>query len=495
MTGRADRAPGPRAVSLAGIALLVGTVALFEGRVSLGPVPLDAVTLTVPLALIACVPFARQRGSGLLVDTGVIGPALVFLAFALLSVVADGFRVETFLTFIRYLSYVLLTGAAALVARDVSARRFIMWAIAIAGTMTVAYGAWWYLSSLLEVRRAASVSGGSAPSIALRVVSTFQNANFYSEFLVLLIAATAYLVLTEQRLARWIAALMAVGAGAMLLLTYTRGSWFGLIFATALVVLAVSPRRAWAVFAAPVLVAAFSPTVQKRLITLITLEGSAAFRLRLWRVAGSAILAAPLTGSGIGTFYEAFTEAVRRDPSLAVGFEFYGAHNSYFTLLAETGVCGGLAFLALILALLRVAARPLLDGGSPLALRLQVGALAAGIGAFALNALTSNSFQHPQAAVYFWLLAGVLIAVASECSEARVDARDGAADPVRRAGPLAIILRESASAHVVRRAAYHAALCWETSKTREILLRPPARDAAWIRSSRVAGLVLGGQRP
>ncbi len=492
MTGRAERAPGRLALAIAGIALLVGAVALYEGRRSVGPVPLDAITLTVPLALLACVPLTRQRGSALVSDTGVVGPALVFLGFALLSVVADGLSVETFLTFTRYLFYVLLTGAVALVARDASARRFTMWAVAVAGTATVAYGGWWYVNSLLEVRRAAAEAGGDVPSIALRVVSTFQNANFYSEFLILLIAVLGYLVVTEKRVARWVAAVLGVAAGVMLLLTYTRGSWFGLVLATALVVLAVAPRRAWIVLAAPVLIAALSPTVQDRIVALITLEGSAGFRLRLWRVAGAAILAAPLSGSGIGTFYDAFTEAVRRDPSLAVGFEFYGAHNSYFTLLAETGVFGGIAFTALVLALLRVAVRPLLDETLPMGVRLQVGALAVGLGAFALNALTSNSFQHPQAAVYFWLLAGVLIAVAADAPGTRIDAPAAGGSPTRSRGRLAGMIADSVSARAARRASDALAAWWSSSVTRAVLVRPPARDAAWLLSSRVMRFVLGG---
>lgn len=490
MSGSADRAPARLALALAGITLLVFAVALFEGRVALGPLPLDAITVTVPLALVASVPFLRARGRQLVTDTGVVGPALLFLGFALLSTVADALSVDTFMTFTRYLFYLLLTGVVALVARDGVARRFIIWSVAIAGTATVAYGAWWYVSALLEVRRAAAVAGGSAPAIALRVVSTFQNANFYSEFLVLLIAALGYLVVTEGRFLRWLAVGLGIAAALMLLLTYTRGSWLGLVIATAAVVLAIAPRRAWLVLALPALLALLSSTVQERLVSLVMLEGSAGFRLRLWRVAGAVILAVPLTGSGIGTFYEAFTEAVTRDPGLAVGFEFYGAHNSYFTLLAETGVLGGIAFIAVVLAVLRVAARPLLDRSLTMGARLQVGMLAVGLGAFALNALTSNSFQHPQAAVFFWLLAGVLIAVTADAAPADTGAPFAEGD--RRAGWLARLTEGSVTLRLANRTGTAIAGWWSTSRTRGVLVRPPARDSAWLLSSRAMRLVLGG---
>lgn len=479
------------ALATAAIALLAFAVALYEGRVTVGPIPLDAVTATVPLALLACVPFARARGRALVTDTGVVGPALAFLGFALLSVVAAGLTAGTLLTFMRYLFYVLLTGVLALVARDPRARRLVMWSIAIAGTASVVYGAWWYVASLSEVR-AAFGTGSQAPSVALRVVSTFQNANFYGEFLVLLIAVAGYLVVAERSIGRWIAVVVGLAAAVMLLLTYTRGSWLGLIVAAAAVALCIAPRRAWVVLAAPVLAALFSPSIQNRLLSLLTIEGSSAFRLRLWRVAGAAILAAPLTGSGIGTFYQAFTEAVKRDPSLSVGFEFYGAHNSYFTLLAETGVFGGIAFILLIFALLRVAARLLLDEAYEMQARVEAGALAAGLGAFALNALTSNSFQHPQAAVFFWLLAGVLIAISAEARPRITDAVKSDVATSSHRGPLAAMAAASVTAGVGRRVAGAMSASWQLSVTRRVLVSPPVRDGRWLLASRAMKLVLGG---
>lgn len=489
MGGVSQRGLAARVISLAGIVLLAFGISLWEGRLSFGPLPLDAVTVTVPLALLASIPLMRMRGREGVVDTGIVVPALVFLGFALLSCVADSFSTGTFLTFIRYLSYLLLTGTVAVVARDASARHFIMWTVAVAGMATVVYGAWWYVTSLAEVYRAA----GGTPIIALRVVSTFQNANFYSEFLVLLIGVFVYLVITEKRLLRWVVVGMALASGVILLLTYTRGSWLGLLGAAGIVALAIAPRRAWAVLAVPVLIALMSPTVQTRLAQMLTLEGSAGFRLRLWRVAGAVILTAPLTGSGIGTFYDAFAEAVLRNPGLAVGFAYYGAHNSYFTLLAETGVFGGLAFIAVVLAVLRVAARPLLDERIAMHRRLQVGAIATGLGAFALNALTSNSFQHPQAAVFFWLLAGVLVAVVSDLdtspstSTARNDSRS-------RAGALARLAQSSVTARVASCAGTAISGWWQGSQVLAFLLRPPARDASIVLSSAAGRLMLGGPR-
>lgn len=491
MSETAQRILPARMTSLAGIVLLVFGVALYEGRITIGPLPLDAVTVTVPLALLASIPFLRARGREFVADTGIVVPALAFLGFALLSCVADALSVGTFLTFTRYFSYLLLTGAIAVIARDASVRRFIMWAVAIAGMATVAYGGLWYLTSLAEVRRAAASAGGEAPAIALRVVSTFQNANFYSEFLVLLIAALGYLVVTEERLLRWTAAGMTLASAVMLLLTYTRGSWFGLLGAVAIVALAITPRRAWSVFAVPVVIALLSPTVQNRLVSLIALEGSAGFRLRLWRVAGAAILAAPFAGSGIGTFYDAFAEAVLRNPALSVGFEFYGAHNSYFTLLAETGVFGGAAFFVLVLAVLRVAARPLLDSALLMSSRMQIGAIAIGLGAFALNALTSNSFQHPQPAVFFWLLAGVLIAVVAEVGP-RASEIGASADERAREGVLARLARGSVTAWVASRVGATLAAWWQSSATRAVLVRLPACDADLVLTSAAARVVLGG---
>lgn len=478
-----------RWLALVGIAILVFGIALVEGRLMVGPLPLDAITVTVPLALLMCFPYVRAHAPKAVTDTGIVMPALVFLSFALLSCVVDSLNLETFLTFTRYLSYLLLTAVIAVITRDAFARRFTMWVVALAGAATVAYGGWWYASEYLRALRAAIAAGVEVAPIALRVVSTFQNANFYSEFLVLLLAVLGYLIVTEDRLLRWIAAFIAVLSGVMLMLTYTRGSWFGFFGAAAVVALVIVPRRAWVVFGVPVLITLISPTVQERLASFITLEGSAGFRLKLWRIAGAAIAAAPITGSGIGTFYDAFTEAIIRDPALAIGFAFYGAHNSYFTLFAETGVFGGAAFVVLIFAILRVAFPSLLDSNLPMKMRMQIGALTIGLGAFALNALTSNSFQHPQPAVFFWLLAGVLVAVVAE-----VKSDENALHEVGRrtsVSPLAHLAAGSVAIRVMSRIADTLGNWWHTSTTRAVLSAEKAHDSSILLSSTIARLLFG----
>jgi len=146
-----------------------------------------------------------------------------------------------------------------------------------------------------------------------------------------------------------------------------------------------------------------------------------------------------------------------------------------------------------VLAVLRVAARPLLDEQVAINGRLQVGAIATGLGAFALNALTSNSFQHPQAAVFFWLFAGVLVAVTADLGM-NGRAATITVDSPERDGALARLARGSVAVSLASRASSRIASWWQAGWTRAFLLRPPAGDAAIVLSSAAGRLILGGPR-
>jgi glycosyltransferase involved in cell wall biosynthesis len=150
------------------------------------------------------------------------------------------------------------------------------------------------------------------------------------------------------------------------------------------------------------------PGVLARLMSVASTDGTGGFRLRLWKIAGAAIADRPLVGWGPGAFYEAFGATVLARPDLGVGYTEYGAHNAYFTLAAETGVLGGVAFVALVAAVVFVGVRGALSVGRGIA-RAPIAVLAAGLLAFSLNSLTSNSFQHPQATVFFWVVAGLML--------------------------------------------------------------------------------------
>jgi putative inorganic carbon (HCO3(-)) transporter len=473
-----------RGLALAGIAALVGGVALVEGRASVGPVPFDAVIVLVPLALVALVPALRSIGVAGLRTGGILVPLLVFLAFMLGSVAGNGFGPDAFATFVRYTSYGLLLVAVASLAADRAFRRTALWLITASGVAVSAVGLVWYAERVSAFRSVAANAGLAVP--AVRVFSTFQNANFLGEYLVLVIAASLALAFLSRGWRRYAAlgALMPVALA--LVLTYTRGSWLAIAVALTLALIAIEARYVVAFLAAGAAGVLAIPGFAARLATSFSTEGTGGFRLRLWRVAGEAIAARPLAGWGPGRFYEAFAATVDANPELGVGYSQYGAHNGYFTLATETGVPGALAFVVLVLALVRSGVR-VIASATEHALRFEAAALTAGVGAFALNALTSNAYQHPQPALFFWLTAALLVGVSLEAANTADAAADAASVRVRWRDSSIVAAALAPGAAALRRA-------WDGSAVRAFALRAPRDRDGILAGSLALRLLLGRGR-
>ncbi|TLM72540.1 MAG: hypothetical protein FDZ70_08345, partial [Actinobacteria bacterium] len=393
-----------RAESLAliGVALLALVAPLVPGRVTLGPLALDSVILGVPAALLLAWPLMRALGLRRLPRLGAAAPAIVFLGWLLLSCVANRNGVGGLMTWLRYAMYVAFAAAVATVALDARRRLALMWVFALTGSLNAVHGVYQYFNPSEQIGLA-----GLSEDVATRVFSTFENPNFFAEFLVLVFAVTLALAFASRGRARFWAVMMLGVQTLALLLTYTRGSWLALAAGLAVAVLMVDAKLVVPFIAGGVVMVPVVPGALDRVLSIFSLEGTAAFRMQLWQVAGTVIGEDPLFGFGPGDFYLAFKSAVLAHPELRPGYLIYGAHNSYFQIGAEAGVVAMLAFLMLVFTACRMGLFYSVRAGEDRSGRLQNAALTAGLIAFGINALTSNSFQHPRAAVFFFLLMGL----------------------------------------------------------------------------------------
>lgn len=476
------RAAVPAVLGVLSVAVLGFGVALIEGRLQVGPLPVDAITTLVPLAIVALVPLARRSGTSGLEKLGLLAPLLAFLALQLVSVAMNGFGSDMLATSARYTGYGALMLIVALVARERATRHWLMWIVLAVGVAVSLIGIGSYVQMALAYLTRTGAGPGSLPSF--RITSTFQNANFLGEYLVIVIGAGLALAFAERRGRRVLALAGTLVCGLALVLTYTRGSWLALAIALSVALLAVEARYFWGLVVVGVAGGLVVPGFLPRLASSFSTQGTAGFRMRLWRIAGEAIAEHPLAGWGPGRFYDAFSATVAAHPELGVGYSMYGAHNSYFTLLAETGLIGGLAFLALVASVVRSGVRAVARATEH-AVRLEAAALTAGLGGFALNALTSNSFQHPQPAVFFWLVAGLLgglalevdaLALAGAAAEAKAPGRWVAGSRVVQAlAPVRSSMR----------------CAWQASGFARVLLSEPRVRAALLDTSLLVRLVFG----
>jgi putative inorganic carbon (hco3(-)) transporter len=408
-----DHARSLAAVGLLGLVLAVTAYGMPK---VVGSVSVDTVVLGVPVAILLCLPYVRRRGLES-VPTYLMGPAaLLFLVWGLLSVVADGGQFSSLLTIARYASYFLLAIVVSVVTQDAGIRRMLLWAIALTAGATAVLAFAQYFNPQLTPGM-----NGISPEISTRVVGTFYNSNFYAEYLLLATGVAGALFFTEKGFARVVSAVLGVLVVVAMLLTYTRGSWIGLAIAVIVFVTVVDVRYLAAVAAVGMAGVLLVPGVAVRLTQSTANSSSADFRLGIWKIAGEAMRTKPLFGYGAGDFLVAYRAVVIAHPEFYQGYLGFGAHNAYFELAAEIGVLGGLLFLFITAVYatrgLFIATRRDVDQG----VKYTALALSSVLIGFVANTFTSNTFQHPQSGLFFWILAGMVagLGVGAWDSEAR----------------------------------------------------------------------------
>ena len=147
--------------------------------------------------------------------------------------------------------------------------------------------------------------------------------------------------------------------------------------------------------------------------------GALSIRAELARVAFRLLGQAPLFGIGIGTFY-AQSGGEIHDPMVRALYPRENAHNNYLQVLAELGIVGLGAFLAVLLAVALVVYRSTDRRLATLA------GVECGLIAFLITCLAGHPLLNPEVSVAFWsMLGAVAIAHAGGDSPMRFGASAG----------------------------------------------------------------------
>ncbi len=136
------------------------------------------------------------------------------------------------------------------------------------------------------------------------------------------------------------------------------------------------------------------------------LRDTSSFKIRLtyWNVAARIIAANPVAGVGLGNFHVAYPQY----QYLGAG-DVREAHNAFLQPFVETGVAGGLLFLAFMAVLAVCAVRRAVRAPDAAERGLALGLLAAAA-AFCLHAGIDIHFSNPSLAMPFFVVAGMLFA-------------------------------------------------------------------------------------
>ncbi|MCL6471231.1 MAG: O-antigen ligase family protein [Firmicutes bacterium] len=408
------------------LSLLVLAVPLVNFRFNLGSIPVDTVSMCVGLVIAsyAINYFGKRVGIQPIPFTWTF---LVFILFAAVSSIVAPSITEAVSAIVRYSGYFAL---AFIVGRTIDSREkltkilYLMIASGVASAIYGVYEIYRFMNLPQAEKEFYFIATGD---VIPRIASTFGNSNFYAEYLVILIPITFALAFSQRRFIQKLAMLaIAIFLLSILVQTYTRGSWLATGVGVVLMSALMQVRLLWLWVAVFVIALIIEPRVASRLISIIDITGgSAGFRMKLWNIAIGVICEHPWVGTGIGNFYAAFTAYVFTHPGASVGWVAYGAHNSFLTIWAETGVFGMLSFAAIILISVKYGLYMAREKAKDNLLSWVNSAILAAVAGFSINGLTSNSFQHPQAAVFFWVLLGLQITIdglKSEQAHTRISA-------------------------------------------------------------------------
>ena len=462
-----------RSIAAIGLVLLILGVTATGRALTIGPLSADPIVLGTPVAILLCLPYVRLRGLGS-APKYLLGPAaLIFLLMAELSIAWNGSSADSYLTLVRYVSYILLALVVCVVTQDAVFRRLILWVLAISAAATM-------VLALYQFKNPPPLIPGEAylgEDIKTRVAGTFYNSNFYAEYLVLISGVLIALALSEKGKAKLLAIAIGIMAAVSLFLTYTRGSWIALAVGLIVLIVLTDIRYLALLVGAAVVAVVAVPGVLTRLSGSAANDKTASFRLGLWKVAGAVIKQHPALGVGIGNFLAGYREVVTARPELYVGYLGFGAHNAYFALSAEIGAIGGIAFFVLTLTYatkgLFVATRAGIDDE----IKYTALGLSVGLIGFVVNTFTSNTFQHPQAALFFWILAGMVAGLGAGVWQADIR-------PQRVVTPQAEgLVAGSTSVSLMNRVRMATDSLWRESFVFSRVARPESQQDGWFTSS------------
>jgi len=417
----------PLALPLALVALLLAAVTLSRPEVGIavaiflsalnpglaGSLPwLPGTAWTAFVFLISVGKLGAERGWGhRLPPLGFV--ALVFVAVDIVGLVLSESAGDGVPILRSAVTGVMLMFA---IAAQVRTRRQAEWVVGglVAGAALIGgYGTWQYLTGAPTSVGFLTASG----ELISRATAGFDQPNQLAGFLVLLVPFALAGAIVNRRLR-----IVFVVAGALAVVGV-----YASFSRAALVALAITPlmfRGGRALLLVVPVVAVLgifaTPTLVSERFETLTAQGSEiATRTDFWRTAGDIWTRSPLAGAGLGEFPAAYAQSRVPGRQFLPASAFQPpphAHNLELQLLAEQGLLGLMAFLAVLgvavsrgLALLRSHERWISVLGS---------AILAALAAFVIH----NQFDvtlYEGTGVYFWAILGLLAALTIISSDER----------------------------------------------------------------------------
>jgi len=207
-----------------------------------------------------------------------------------------------------------------------------------------------------------------------------------------------------------------------LVLTFIRGAWIAFVISLLILGIARGSLRYRQLLVtipgtAALILLTFTPVLNR--VTQVTAADSTLYgRLAVWRLAWDWLSASPLNflaGLGMKAFEYYYILLAGpttaglywRRESFLIGNR---PHNEILGFMLDVGLIGTVAFLVTLFLLARLALR-IYRRSPDLSLRLVALAFLVGSAGLVVGAMGDNVFSQPAVAVYFWIMAGLVMAI------------------------------------------------------------------------------------
>ena len=352
----------------------------------------------------------------------ITAPYLIFLAVPIVTLIWSPTPVESLKGIFRFISYYAIMWLIVDVIRTNGQLRHMVIALLLAPIIPI-------VTSFMQ---AVTGSGQTiwAGELFNRVYGLAGGPFTLAYFLVLLVPLALVFFLEsspEEGKSIWhfrkgLLALLIVGAGAALLLTFIRGAWFALVVGVLLLgMLRGSLRYRQLLLTIPLIaggvLVAFSPALD-RLEQVADPTSTLFGRIEVWKLAADWITTSPLvflSGLGMKAFeYFYILQAAPRVAGLYWRRESFlignRPHNEILGFWLDVGLIGLVAFIAVLVIVIRQAWR-IFRGSEDQPLRLFALAFIVGAAGIIFGAMGDNVFSQPSVASYFWIMAGLIMAI------------------------------------------------------------------------------------
>ncbi|QHE53753.1 O-antigen ligase [Pontibacillus sp. HMF3514] len=427
------------------ILLHIIIIPLVPAKVYVGPIPVSAQVVLIPLLTLAViVEYMRKR-----VEFNTL-PIKMFMTlfglFFLVQIISLSQAVSIIpgiKEMVRYLSYVFLFFIVTKV--KFSKQEYHAFAFTFVGTIAAA-GLWGITSYAFDINL--NKAGVYALEEAYgRVHATMTNPNYWAGFVNFIIPMLLLFAVVRFKERKWQLLMFAVFGIYVInqIFTYTRSAWLIMALAIILTSLLIPKQFYKKMFTIHLIVATLLlgiivynlPDVQERTRSAMFVvqsflpedtqnggkdgelsedeEKNKSFtnkavvsRTTLWKTGWVMYKENPVLGLGIGNYGERYKEYVTKYPELYVGHDEYSVHNSYLKVGAETGTIGLLSFLAIYVYYYFFLGKQFFLHRRDLTKKLLLIGLFVGSGTYAGQNLANNLIFIPQLNVLFWLISGLI---------------------------------------------------------------------------------------